>query len=34
LKIDRTGIAASSESKALIHALIQLGNTVALETLG
>jgi hypothetical protein len=34
LKIDRTGIAASSESKALIHALIQLGNTVGLETLG
>ena len=37
LKIDRsfiTGIAASSESRALIHMLVQLGKTLGLETLG
>ncbi len=37
LKIDRsfiTGIAASHESKALIHMLVQLGKTLGLETLG
>src|SRR5437588_6147663 len=37
LKIDRSfisGIAASSESKALIHTLVQLGKTLGLETLG
>ncbi len=37
LKIDRSfisGIAASSESKALIHMLVQLGQTLGLETLG
>jgi len=37
LKIDRSfisGIAASRESKALIHTLVQLGKTLGLETLG
>ncbi len=37
LKIDRSfisGIAASKESAALIHTLIQLGKTLGLETLG
>ncbi len=37
LKIDRSfisGIASSSESKALIHTLVQLGKTLGLETLG
>ncbi len=37
LKIDRSfisGIAASSESAALIHTLVQLGKTLGLETLG
>ncbi len=37
LKIDRTfisGIAASNESKALIHMLVQLGKALGLETLG
>ncbi len=37
LKIDRSfisAIASSSESKALIHTLVQLGKTLGLETLG
>jgi diguanylate cyclase (GGDEF)-like protein len=37
LKIDRSfisGIAASGDSKALIHTLVQLGKTLGLETLG
>jgi diguanylate cyclase (GGDEF)-like protein/putative nucleotidyltransferase with HDIG domain len=37
LKIDRSfiqGIAASTESAALIHTLVQLGKTLGLETLG
>jgi diguanylate cyclase len=37
LKIDRSfisGIAASHESEALIHTLVQLGKTLGLETLG
>jgi ammonium transporter, Amt family len=37
LKIDRSfisGIAASRESKAIIHTLVQLGKTLGLETLG
>jgi len=37
LKIDRSfiaGIAASPQSKALIHTLVQLGKTLGLETLG
>jgi EAL domain-containing protein (putative c-di-GMP-specific phosphodiesterase class I) len=37
LKIDRSfisGIAASRDSKALIHTLVQLGKTLGLETLG
>jgi EAL domain-containing protein (putative c-di-GMP-specific phosphodiesterase class I) len=37
LKIDRSfisGIAASRDSKALIHTLVQLGKALGLETLG
>jgi len=37
LKIDRSfisGIAASSQSRALLHTLVQLGKTLGLETLG
>ena len=37
IKIDRSfisGIAASKESKALLHTLVQLGKTLGLETLG
>jgi EAL domain-containing protein (putative c-di-GMP-specific phosphodiesterase class I) len=37
LKIDRafiSGIAASKESAALVHTLVQLGKTLELETLG
>ncbi len=37
LKIDRSfiaGIAASSESRALVHTLVQLGKTLGLQTLG
>ena len=37
LKIDRSfisGVAATSQSKALIHTLVQLGKTLGLETLG
>jgi diguanylate cyclase (GGDEF)-like protein len=37
LKIDRSfisGVAASGDSKALIHTLVQLGKTLGLETLG
>jgi EAL domain-containing protein (putative c-di-GMP-specific phosphodiesterase class I) len=37
LKIDRSfisGVAASGDSQALIHTLVQLGKTLGLETLG
>lgn len=37
IKIDRSfisGVAASGESKALIHTLVQLGKALGLETLG